>query len=138
MAGEGSRISIPVTGMSCAACARRVEKSLAKTAGVSETSVNYATGKATVEYDPNAVAPEQLVGSIEGAGYGAEVREASLGVSGMTCASCVGRVEKALKKVPGVLDVSVNMATEKARVEYLPSVAEMRDLKRAVESAGYG
>ena len=138
MAGEGSRISIPVTGMSCAACARRVEKSLVKMAGVSETSVNYATGKATVEYDPNAVAPEQLVGSIEGAGYGAEVREASLGVSGMTCASCVGRVEKALKKVPGVLDVSVNMATEKARVEYLPSVAEMRDLKRAVESAGYG
>ena len=138
MDGEGRRISILVTGMSCAACAQRVEKSLVKMAGVSETSVNYATGKATVEYDPNAVVPEQLIESIKGAGYGAEVREASLGVSGMTCASCVGRVEKALKKVPGVLDVSVNMATEKARVEYLPSVAEMRDLKRAVESAGYG
>ncbi|HVE99798.1 MAG TPA: heavy metal translocating P-type ATPase, partial [Rubrobacteraceae bacterium] len=86
----------------------------------------------------NAVVPEQLVESIKGAGYGAEVREASLGVSGMTCASCVGRVEKALKKVPGVLDVSVNMATETARVEYLPGVAEMRDLERAVEGAGYG
>ena len=138
MDGEGRRISIPVTGMSCAACAQRVEKSLVKMAGVSETSVNYATGKATVEYDPNAVVPEQLIESIKGAGYGAEVREASLGVSGMTCASCVGRVEKALKKVPGVLDVSVNMATEKARVEYLPGVAEMRDLERAVEGAGYG
>ncbi len=137
MDGEGRRISIPVTGMSCAACARRVEKSLARTAGVSETNVNYATGKATVEYDPSAAAPEQLVESIEGAGYGAEVREASLGVSGMTCASCVGRVEKALKKVPGVLDVSVNMAAEKARVEYLPGVAEARDLERAVEGAGY-
>ena len=138
MEREGHRISIPVTGMSCAACARRVEKSLIKTAGVSETNVNYATGKATVEYDPNAVAPERLIESIEDAGYGAEVREASLSVSGMTCASCVGRVEKALKKVPGVLEVSVNMATERARVEYLPGVAEARDLERAVEGAGYG
>ncbi len=138
MDGEVRRISIPVTGMSCAVCARRVEKSLAKTAGVSETNVNYATGKATVEYDPDVVAPEQLVESIERAGYGAEAREASLDVSGMTCASCVRRVEKVLKKVPGVLGVSVNMATEKARVEYLPGVAEARDLERAVEGAGYG
>ncbi|HVF00794.1 MAG TPA: heavy metal-associated domain-containing protein, partial [Rubrobacteraceae bacterium] len=70
MDGEGRRISILVTGMSCAACARRVEKSLVKMAGVSETSVNYATGKATVEYDPNAVVPEQLIEFIKGAGYG--------------------------------------------------------------------
>jgi P-type Cu+ transporter len=134
----GRRISIPVTGMSCAACARRVEKSLSKKAGVSEANVNFATGKATVEYDPGAVKPEALIGAIESAGYGAEVRETSFDVSGMTCASCVGRVEKALRKVPGVLDVSVNLATERARVEYLPGVVEVRDFERAVEGAGYG
>ncbi|MCA1729792.1 MAG: heavy metal translocating P-type ATPase, partial [Actinobacteria bacterium] len=138
MNGEGRRISIPVTGMSCTACARRVEKSLSKTAGGRETNVNFATGKATVEYDPDTIVPEDLVGAIEGAGYGAEVRETTLDISGMTCASCAGRVERALKKVPGVLDTSVNLTTEKAHVEYLPGVAETRDLERAVEGAGYG
>src|ERR671916_3346276 len=138
MSEGGRRISIPVTGMSCAACARRVEKSLSRVMGVSEANVNFATGKATVAYDPGAVKPEALIGAIESAGYWAEVRETSFDVSGMTCASCVGRVEKALRKVPGVLDVSVNLATERARVEYLPGVVEVRDFERAVEGAGYG
>jgi P-type Cu+ transporter len=134
---ERANIGIPITGMSCAACARRVEKALSKTAGISRTNVNFATGKATVEYDPDAVDLGELVGVVEDVGYRAEVREASLGVSGMTCASCVARVERALKKVPGVLDASANFATGKASVRYLPGVAEMRDLERAVEGAGY-
>ncbi|HET7478679.1 MAG TPA: heavy metal translocating P-type ATPase [Rubrobacteraceae bacterium] len=131
-------ISIPVTGMSCAACANRVERALSKTGGVSNASVNFATEKASVEYDPDAVRPEALISAVEDAGYGAEVRETSFGVTGMTCASCVGRVEKAIRKVPGVLDVSVNLATEKASVEYLAGEAEMRDFQKAVEGAGYG
>jgi Cu+-exporting ATPase len=106
--------------------------------GVSEANVNFATGKATVAYDPGAVELGQLIGTIEGAGYGAEVREMSVPVSGMTCASCVGRVERALRKVPGVLDVSVNLSTERAHVEYLSKVAEVRDLEVAIEGAGYG
>ncbi len=138
MSEEGTKIGIPVTGMSCAACARRVEKALSKTEGVSGVNVNLATGKATVEYDSGAVDLGELVGIIEGAGYGAEVREASFGISGMSCASCVGRVEKALRKVSGVLYASVNLATGKARVEYLPDVVEVRDLELAVEGAGYG
>ncbi|CAA9452941.1 MAG: Lead, cadmium, zinc and mercury transporting ATPase; Copper-translocating P-type ATPase [uncultured Rubrobacteraceae bacterium] len=138
MREEEMRIGIPVTGMSCAACARRVEKALSKTAGISGTNVNFATGKATFEYDPGTLDLGGLVGVIEGAGYGVEVREASLGVSGMTCASCVARVERALKKVPGVLDASANFATGKASVNYLPGAAEVRDLERAVEGAGYG
>src|SRR3954469_14506287 len=138
MGEEGCRISIPVTGMSCAACARRIEKALSKTPGVSEAGVNFATGKATVKYDPDIVVGlGELVGVIDGVGYGVEVRETSFDISGMSCASCVGRVEKALRKVPGVLNVSVNLAAEKARVEYLPGVAETRDLERAVEGAGY-
>ena len=136
--GEGRKISIPVTGMTCAACARRVEKALSKTAGVSGANANFATEKANVEYDPDVVNLGVLIGAVEDAGYGTEVRETSLEVSGMTCASCVSRVEKALRKVPGVLNVSVNLSTERVRVEYLLGVVEVRDLERAVEGAGYG
>jgi P-type Cu+ transporter len=138
MSEERRKISVPITGMSCATCARRVEKALSKAVGVSEAGVNFATGKATVEYDPDAVGPGDLIGVIEDVGYGAEVRETSFGISGMSCVSCVGRVEKALEKVPGVLGVSVNLATEKARVEHLPGVVEARDLEQTVEGAGYG
>ncbi len=134
---EETKIALPVIGMTCAACARRVEKALSKTEGVSGANVNFATGKASVVYDPVAVRPGKLVEVVEKAGYGAEVREVSFGVSGMSCASCVGRVEKALKRVPGVLDASVNLTAGKARVKYLPGVAEMGNLERAVENAGY-
>ena len=138
MGEEETRIGIPVTGMSCAACARRVEKALSKTAGISGTNVNFAMGRATVEYDPGALDLGEVIGAVEGAGYGVEVREASLGVSGMTCASCVGRVERALKKVPGVLNANANLATGRVSVRYLPGMTEMRGLERAVEGAGYG
>ncbi len=132
-------LTIPVTGMTCASCVRRVERALGKKEGVASASVNFAAEKATVEYDPKATTPEELVGVIEGAGYGTDVRETTFGVRGMTCASCVGRVERALKKkVPGVLDANVNLASEKATVRYLAGEAEPRDLERAVEGAGYG
>jgi Cu+-exporting ATPase len=135
---ERGSVSIPVTGMSCASCAVRVEKALSKSAGVSVANVNLAAEKATVEYDPRATSPAELMRAVEGAGYGTETRKASFGITGMTCASCAGRVEKALHKVPGVLDVSVNLAAEKATVEYLPGTVEVADLERAVEGAGYG
>src|SRR5829696_3522243 len=124
--------------MTCASCAQRVEKALSKSAGVSEANVNFAAEKASVTYDPEAVSLKELVGTVEGAGYEAEVRESSLDVLGMSRASCVGRVEKALKKVPGVLDADVNLATKKATVKYLASETGARDFARAVEGAGYG
>src|SRR5215208_3338469 len=124
--------------MTCASCANRVEKALSKTTGVSEANVNFAAEKATVTYDPDAVGLEELFEVVEDAGYGVQVREASFDVSGMSCASCVGRVEKALKKVPGVLETNVNLATEKATVKYLASEVGDRDFARAVEGAGYG
>src|SRR5215208_6310364 len=123
--------------MSCASCAKRVEKALSKSAAVSEANVNFAAEKATVTYDPEAVSLERLVETVGEAGYEAEVQETSFDVLGMSCASCVGRVEKALKKVPGVLDVNVNLATEKVTVRYLASEAGLRDFARAVEGAGY-
>src|SRR5215212_3385378 len=132
------QVGIPVTGMTCASCVRRVERALGKKEGVSGASVNFAAEKATAEYDPRATSPEELVETVRGAGYGADVRETSFGITGMTCASCVKRVEKALREVPGVLDASINFAAEKAGVEYLAGEAGMWDFERAVEGAGYG
>ncbi|MBA2711962.1 MAG: copper-translocating P-type ATPase, partial [Rubrobacteraceae bacterium] len=133
-----SVVTIPVTGMTCASCVRRVERALSKREGVAGANVNFAAEKATVEYDERVTSPEDLVGTIEGAGYGADVRETSFGVTGMTCASCVGRVERALRKVPGVLDAGVNLANERATVRHLGGEVEPSDLEKAVEGAGYG
>ena len=85
-------------------------------------------------YDP-ATNPDDLIGAIRDAGYGADVRETTFSVTGMTCASCVGRVERALEKVPGVLEASVNLANERATVEYLAGEVEPRDLEMAIEGA---
>jgi Cu+-exporting ATPase len=133
-----ARITIPVTGMTCASCVRRVERTLSRKGGVAEASVNFAAEKARVTYEPTATSPDELIGAIRDAGYGADVRETAFGVTGMTCASCVGRVERALKMVPGVLEASVNLANEKATVRYLAGEVEVRDLEKAVEGAGYG
>jgi Cu+-exporting ATPase len=134
--GKGT-VAIPVAGMTCASCVRRVERALSKEEGVAEASVNFAAEKATVVYDLDATNPGELIGAIRDAGYEADVREASFGVTGMSCASCVGRVERALKKVPGVLEANVNLASERATVEYLGGAVELWDLETAVEGAGY-
>ena len=131
-------LRLPVEGMTCAACVGRVERALQKVPGVEEAQVNLATEAANVHYDPAAVAPEQLVQAVQQAGYSVETAAADFGVTGMTCAACVGRVERALKKAPGVLDASVNLATERASVRYLPGVSSAEDLYAAVEAAGYG
>jgi Cu+-exporting ATPase len=133
-----TRISIPVVGMTCASCVRRVERTLSEKEGVAEASVNFAAEKASVTYDPTTTNPDDLIGAIRDAGYGADVRETTFSVTGMTCASCVGRVERALEKVPGVLEASVNLANERATVEYLAGEVEPKDLEMAIEGAGYG
>src|SRR5215203_2928538 len=133
-----AQITIPVTGMTCASCVRRVERALSKKEGVAEASVNFAAEKASLTYDPAVTCPDELVGAIRDAGYGADVRETTLSVTGMTCASCVGRVERALEKVPGVMGASVNLANERATVGYLADEVDLRDLEEAVEGAGYG
>ncbi len=148
-------VSLPITGMTCASCVRRVEKALAKVDGVSVAAVNLATEKATVSYDPARVEPAQLQRAVEKAGYGvapergkmrsspepvvaaAPVMEAVLPIEGMTCASCVRRVERALTKVPGVREAGVNLATERATVSFDPTLASPEHLRVAVERAGY-
>ncbi|MHB8869354.1 MAG: heavy metal translocating P-type ATPase, partial [Thermoleophilia bacterium] len=130
-------VQIPVEGMTCASCVARVQKSLGRVDGVSEASVNFATEKATVSFDPAAVDVERLVATVRDTGYGVKSEKLTLDVGGMTCASCVRRVEKALAHAPGVLSASVNFGTEAATVEFLPGVASPADLRRVVEDAGY-
>ena len=133
-----ARITIPVTGITCASCVRRIERTLSEKEGVAEASVNFAVEKASVTYEPAVTNPDDLVGAIRDAGYGADMRETTFSVTGMMCASCVGRVERALTKVPGVLEASVNLANERATVEYLAGEVEPSDLEKAIEGAGYG
>ena len=123
--------------MTCASCVRRVERALEKKEGVDEAGVNFAAEKTSVLYDPAVTNPDELIEAVRDAGYGADVRETSFGVTGMTCASCVGRVERALEKVPGVLDANVNLANEKATVRYLAGEVQLLDLEKAAEGAGY-
>ncbi|MBV1838492.1 heavy metal translocating P-type ATPase [Acetobacter estunensis] len=125
---------LPIEGMTCASCVGRVEKVLRRVEGVKDVSVNLATESADVTADASVTRPA-LVRAITAAGYGVPAQTVDLAIDGMTCASCVGRVEKVLRAVPGVQDVSVNLATEQAIVT---GQADASDLIAAVERAGYG
>ncbi|PRH02295.1 copper-translocating P-type ATPase [Burkholderia multivorans] len=151
--GAAATVLLDIDGMTCASCVSRVEKALAKVAGVTHASVNLATERATVEASAE-VSAARLVEAVEQAGYRATLIESApaavtsqridhkaahsveLDIDGMTCASCVSRVEKALAKVPGVTHASVNLATERATVEASAEVSAAR-LVEAVEQAGY-
>jgi Cu+-exporting ATPase len=132
------QIDLPVTGMTCASCVRNVERALSKTEGVSEAAVNFATERAHISFDPTQVSVQHMIERVEKAGYGVATATIDLPITGMTCASCVRNVERAINKASGVLSVSVNLATEKASVTYLPGSVRRSDLVKAVEKAGYG
>ena len=125
----------PVTGMTCASCVARVEKALAATPGVASASVNFATEEASVQGD-DAVTLAVLKAAVDKAGYAIGSQTLRLRIGDMTCASCAGRVEKALLKVPGVLSAQVNLALETAAVQ-ATSQALLPDLIAAVQKAGY-
>jgi Cu+-exporting ATPase len=131
------RVDLPVTGMSCASCALRIEKGLSNTEGVSKATVNFAAEKATVLYAPGETSLSALITKVKDLGYGAKTEKVFLPVQGMTCASCVNRVEKALRSIKGVVNVNVNFATQRASVEYLSGEATVKGLKQAVQDAGY-
>ena len=129
-------LSLPVAGMTCASCVARVEKALAKVPGVRAASVNLATERASVEGDGELDALA-LAAAVERAGYQVAREPLALDIEGMTCASCVARVEKALLHVPGVVGAEVNLATEQARVTRLAGSAPPAELLAAVQRAGY-
>ena len=131
-----TRLSLPVEGMTCASCVGRVERALKEVTGVHMASVNLATERADITFTGLAD-PQAAVHAIKSAGYTVREETIELAIKDMTCASCVGRVEKALANVPGVLEATVNLATERARVRHLAGVASKADLEAAVEQAGY-
>ncbi len=133
-----SRIVLPVEGMTCASCVGRVERALAKASGVHEARVNLASEQAEVLFDPGQSGAEALAEAIRKAGYTVPERISDLDIEGMTCASCVGRVEKALGKVAGVESVEVNLANETARITGVGGVVDNARLVAAVKKAGYG
>ena len=133
-----TQIELPVTGMTCSACVRNVERGLSKQAGIGEAVVNFATERASIHYDPDTLQLDDIIARIEKSGYGVATAQIDLPITGMTCAACVNNVERAVKKVDGVIDVSVNLATEYATVRYVPGVVGRRGLIAAVKKAGYG
>ena len=137
MTSEKLGFTLPIEGMTCASCVSRVEKALTKVPGVERASVNLATEEASVEAS-NQMDITTLRGAVEKAGYSVREERASLTIEGMTCASCVSRVEKALRKLPEVASVEVNLATEKAEVKFVGRPEQVLPrLIAAVEKAGY-
>ncbi|AWK88812.1 heavy metal translocating P-type ATPase [Azospirillum thermophilum] len=132
----GNVLDIGVSGMTCASCVGRVEKALGRVPGVSSVSVNLATERARVRFD-GAPDPKAVAEAIEAAGFEPQTESFDLTVGGMTCASCVARVEKALGRVPGVSSAAVNLATERAHVVAYAGAVDAARLAEAVETAGF-
>ena len=130
------KMNLSVNGMHCASCIASIEKGLSALHGVKKANVNFATEKATVEFDGSLVSSQDLVETIQKLGYRVKTKKVILPIEGMSCASCVSKVEKSLKSLPGVVKANVNFGTEKATVTYIPDKVHLSDFKKAVESAG--
>lgn len=128
---------LPIGGMHCASCVARVEKALAAVEGVAQVRVNLATESAAIAYDRARVEPMRLVREVEDLGFEPKLERVVLSVRGMSCASCVSKVEGALRKVPGVIGAQVNLATERASIDVPLGRVRSEELSRAVEALGY-
>lgn len=138
MSNNLKQTSYKITGMTCAACSARIEKVISKMDGVEEASVNLALEKSVIKYDPEKVAEEDLEKRIETLGYGVVKEKKEFAITGMTCAACSARIEKGLNRLEGVSAANVNLALERATVEFNPSHITMNDIIDKVEKLGYG
>jgi len=130
---------LPITGMTCANCAMNITRGLKKLSGVNDANVNFAAERASVTFDPRSASPSDLIRQVEKLGFSVTTARIDFPVTGMTCANCAMNVERALgKQVPGVVNAVVNIAAERATVDYLPSMVTPDDLVSAVEKAGFG
>ena len=134
---SAAHLILPIEGMSCASCVGRVTKALEALPGV-QASVNLASERADVRFDPATSGPAALAAAVEHAGFGIRHEIRDLKISAMSCASCVAWVEAALRSVPGVIAASVNLASETARVTGLAGIMRAGDLLAALDRAGYG
>ncbi len=133
---DSKTISLQVTGLNCASCSARAEKALNAVEGVDSATVNLAAETAHITYSDPAT-PQALIDALSDAGYPAATQEVTLEIEGMSCASCVGRVDRALAKSDGVLDVSVNLATETATIRYASKATDVATLIKIATDAGY-
>ncbi len=130
-------ITLPISGMSCASCVAKIEKGLAAVDGVAAAKVNLATERATITYTPSDIAPVDLIKAVNDLGYESGMENVTIGITGMSCASCVNKVEKTLSNTEGVLSASVNFAAEQASIEYLPEIVSLIDIEGTIKDLGY-
>ncbi|MBU3128373.1 heavy metal translocating P-type ATPase [Clostridium tagluense] len=131
--------SLKIEGMTCAACAKSVERISKKLPGVTEANVNFATEKLNISYDETKVKLLDIQNAVEKGGYKAlvETSNKTLKIEGMTCAACAKTIERVIKKLPGVVETNVNFATEKLNISFEPTRVRTSDIKKAIEKAGY-
>ncbi|MGB8309062.1 MAG: copper ion binding protein, partial [Methanoregula sp.] len=134
---EKKNAELKITGMHCATCAVTIKEALAQVKNVSGAEVNFANDTARVEFDPAKVSLGDLEKAVRAAGYDVTNREVIIRIGGMMCATCVETIEAALRALPGIVSVSVNLGNEQAYVSYNPSLSGVRDMKQAIEDAGY-
>ena len=130
--------SMQISGMTCAACANRIEKGLNKMEGVEAATVNLALERSKITYDVEKVNTEDLERKIQDLGYGVVKEKKEFAITGMTCAACANRIEKGLNKVDGVSMANVNLALENATIEFDPSQTSSQEIIQKVEKLGYG
>jgi Cu+-exporting ATPase len=131
------QIDLPIRGMSCASCVERIETGLSRLEGIKEVSINFAGEKGNILYDPSRVSMNQILREIDNIGYGTRTEEVTIPVRGMSCASCVDKIETQLRELPGVTKAQVNFAAEKATVNFIPSIHSAADLRKAIREIGY-
>ncbi len=134
---ETKQVILPITGMTCANCVATVERNLKKEKGVSLANVNLSSERATVEYDPEVSQLDDLIERVNRAGYGVATGEAELLIKHMSDDTDSRRIEKAVKKIEGVLDVNVSFTTEQARIRYIPTIISQVELRRVIKSIGF-
>ena len=137
MSSEVKETNLQITGMTCAACATRIEKGLNKLDGVEQATVNLALEKSTIKYDSSKLSEVDFEKKIEALGYGVVKQKTEFDITGMTCAACATRIEKGLNKLAGVSSANVNLALEKATIEFNPSEVSIADIIAKVEKLGY-
>jgi len=133
------KFTLPITGMTCANCAANIERGVKKLKGVADASVNFAAENAAVSFDPQQLQLRDVVEKINDSGFGVPTSRIEMPVTGMTCANCAANIERALnKKTAGVVNATVNFATERVSVEYIPGVLNLDEIVAAIERAGFG
>jgi Cu+-exporting ATPase len=132
-------LNLPITGMTCANCAMNIERNVKKLDGIAAVNVNFASEHATVQFDSSQIQLDDILTKISSVGFSVPKSHIDFPVTGMTCANCAANIERALnKRVPGVTGATVNLATERAFVEYIPGISSLDDIYAAVQKAGYG